>query len=215
MLAAPARLSGVMVAVMLVAAAAQVVGHIPQGRWVVLGSVRGLVHELTGRATVGPIEARAASIHAARSLPNPKIVDLAARLSQPDVAARPVLFYGQIWAMGPEVAACPLGYSFYDILYLNDRRPLAQIIAETPEALVVINDEDYLDIFEGAAQPEEGPPTGYRKLAQWVASPHYTQSPIETVIEADMWRAAIGADLARDFRVMDQVGALYLLERAR
>ena len=213
LLAAPAVARQALMAALVLAAVGQIAGHLPQGRWFMLGSARGLLHEITGRPVVGPIDARAASIHSERSHATETVVQLAARLAAPDLAGRPVLFYGGLWGLAPETAACPLGYAFYDLLYTDSRAPLAQTLSATPDALVVIKAETF-DALAADAEPETVRRLGpYHALAQRLASPHFAQSHLENRIEFAMWRQAVGDYLVAEFRTLDRVGDMLLLER--
>jgi len=69
-------------------------------------------------------------------------------------------------------------------------------------------------LIEGTPQGSEEPVvlTGTRRLSRLIASPHYDQSYLEDDIETRMWTDALGSTLATNYRVIDQVGGIVLLE---
>jgi len=112
LLSAGPLLRRISVIAIAVAAIAHTVGHIPQGRWVMLGLARGVLHEVQNRPLANvPADARA-GILAERSELKPVSQALASRLASANLKGRPVLFYGRIWSMAVETGACPAGYSF-------------------------------------------------------------------------------------------------------
>lgn len=214
LLALPGAARSVALVLVAVAAIAQAIGHAPLGLLVAKGSARGLYHELTGRPKVGPFPSRLPGTEAERSKADPAMLALAARLAAPDLADRPVLFYGPLWDSAPRVGVCPVGYSFYDLLYSDARAPLAATARNLPGLIVAIEAKDHAYLL-GTAPPEAppAPPTGLRALAAWTSSVHFSQSPLENGIEAEMWRSALGDLLVQDFQVLDEVDGIVLLER--
>ncbi|MDA7964126.1 hypothetical protein [Ruegeria sp.] len=198
------------VVLIVLAALAQMAGHLPLGRWVLPSAARGLYHEVTGRAQVGNIDARGPTTQSLRSTAQPDQVTLAARLAEPDLRARPVLFYGGLWKLAPETGVCPAGFSFYDILYSDDHRPLAAT-AQTEGLIVVIHADD-LAALRKEAQADTRPDTG-PSLQAWISGDTASQSALETGIEFRMWQQALGEILAKDFVIKEQSGPYLLMER--
>ena len=197
------------IAMIVLAALAQVAGHLPLGRWVLPSAARGLYHEATGRAQVGVIEARGPTTQSLRSSAQPDRVALAARLAEPDLKARPVLFYGGLWKLGPETGVCPVGYSFYDILYSDDHHPLATTV-QTDGLIVVIHADDLAALHKGA-QPDTQASSG-PGLQAWITGDTASQSALETDIEFRMWQQALGEILVKDFVIKEQTGPYLLME---
>lgn len=196
------------------AAIAQTIGHIPQGRWVVLGLVRGVLHEAQSRPTADVPPTANAGILAERSDRKPAVELLASRLAEPDLVDRPVLFYGNIWNWAVETGSCPAGYAFYDLLYTDELSPMIDLTNSTPDILVALHERNS-GLLESAAQTETSTPPEFskiRRLIHRIASPHYNQSYLEDSIETQMWNDAFGSSLASDYRIVDQVGDVILLE---
>ncbi|WP_171208268.1 MULTISPECIES: hypothetical protein [unclassified Ruegeria] len=199
------------VAMIALAACAQLAGHAPLGRWVLFSNLRGLFHEVTGRDTAGAIEARGPSTQAFRTKAQPARVDLADRLAAPDLAGRPVIFYGNLWKMAAETGTCPAGYSFYDILYTDPFNPLSQT-ARAEGTIIVARADDLADL---TAETGTEPKAQLAKsgLLPWIIGDVASQSKLENQIEFRMWQQALGADLVEDFEMFDQSGPYVLMEQ--
>lgn len=200
-------------AALIVASITHAIGHAPLGRWVALGMVRGLYHEVTDRDVAGPVEARRYSIQAERSEHQPHVTELARHLAMPELRDRPVLYYYQEWDMTLDAGTCAAGYSFYDLLYSDARRPLAQT-ALTPGLIVVINKTDYQKLFQGsvpASQPRKA--AALARVARWTSSNHADQSTLEQEAEWAMWKNALGDRLVNTFHVLAELDGFVLLER--
>ncbi|MGV6847587.1 MAG: hypothetical protein ACWA5A_04325 [Marinibacterium sp.] len=202
----------------VVASLAHVVGYGPLGVGMINATKTGWRHILTDRPRIGPVEARQPTINDQRSYLNTDVRDLAARLATPEFAGRPVLFYRQTWDLPPKVGVCPEAYAFYDLLYSDSRAPLADLVAQTPELLVVLTEDDWVSLTQPALPlPDHlSDLTGLRRIAQIVGSGHYAQSPIENGapgIEERMWRDAVGNDIVAAFSPAARLGRLMILER--
>lgn len=215
LLAADPMLRRCSIAALAIASISHTVGHIPQGRWVMLGLARGVLHEVQSRPLADvPADARA-GVLAERAVSKPAVEALASRLAAPDLKSRPVLFYGRMWGWAVETGACPAGYAFYDLLYTNKRAPLSSLKDTTPDVLIALHQKDAEVLIEGAPQKPEKPLVlkGAQRLIRLIASPHYDQSYLESDIETQMWTNALGSTLATEYRVIDQVGEIVLLEK--
>ena len=203
----------VALAAIAVAAVTQAAGHLHHGRWVMFSQARGLLHEIQGRPVVGGMVSRAPSIYRERSVTHPDIVALAAGLAEPNMSGRPVLFYGSTWSASALTGACPQGYSFYDILYSDERRPLAGTLADHKDLVVVMRQGDHARLFEGAP-PEPAPPlSGLLRVLTWTSSAHFPQTSLENEIEYSLWAEALGEVLATEFALFATIGKFVLLER--
>jgi hypothetical protein len=198
-----------------IAAAAHLIGHAPLAVNIAMGSLRGTVHSLQGRPTAAEtLPAGFRGTEAARSRAAPNVAALAERLSEPDLAGRPVLFYGSAWPLAVRTGTCPTGHAFYDLIYSDRQAPLAATVAATPDLLVVLTEDDRATLTPGAPTAPPAPLSGLRALAAWTSSVHFVQSPLESPIEQEMWSKALGQMLAADFRDRERVGNLVLMERA-
>lgn len=219
----PARLLGLphparRVALVLacVAAASHAIGQLPLGLDVARGSLRGTVHALQGRPTAAEtLPAGFRGTERERSRAAPDVAALAARLAAPDLAGRPVLFYGSAWPLAVRTGTCPAGHSFYDLIYSDRQAPLAATVAAHPDLVVVLTPADRAALSGPPPGPPPPPPTGLRALAAWTSSVHFVQSKLEGPIEQEMWASAVGRILAAEFRDLDRAGNLMLMDRAQ
>lgn len=215
----PTRLAGVsahlrrvMMGAVVIAALAQAIGHVPHGRWAVLASVRGLVHEVTGRPTVAPMQTLAPNLQAGRYELRADTAPLATRFLQDDIKGRKAIFYQGNWDMAAEVGVCPAGFPFYNILYSNPWHPLAKT-AQEPGMLVVITEENYVALQNGITPPPEVTLDLSQRLSDFVSSNTNRQTLREFELEYDMWREALGKQLLQEYRVLDKIGRQIILER--
>ena len=175
------------------AAITHAAAHSFQGRWKVQNQARGLVHEILGTPTSGPIASRGQSILPERYEGDPPVAAVAARLAEPDMKDRPVLFYMSAWDWPAKTGVCPSGYSFYDLLYANDRYPHQQLLADRPDLAIAMYRRDYDDLIHDRLPPAEKRTfTDYRSILAWLSSPHYPQSSFENRVEHQMWADSIG-----------------------
>jgi len=213
MVASPA-LKKAMVGAIVICSFAHTVGDIPLGRNVTFGVARGLLHEVTDRSVVGGFDSRQTGIHGERSEAKSRIVDIAARLNAPDLRDRPVMFYGGIWNLGAEVGVCPVGYSFYDILYSDERAPLVNTVLTTADLLIVMRERDYDRMFDGIAPDTTGKEAGIVKhVSRMIGSIHFTETRLETDIEYNLWKHHLGNELTRTHRIKERFAGVVLLEK--
>jgi len=213
MVASPA-LKKAMLGAIVISSFAHAVGNIPLGRNVTFGVARGLLHEITDRPHVGELDSRRTAIHSERSEAKSRIIDIAARLNAPDLRDRPVLFYGGIWSLGAEAGVCPVGYSFYDILYSDERAPLADTVLATPDLLVVMRERDYDRMFDGMEPDKTGMQVSMlERVSRVVSSVHFTETQLETDIEYDLWKRHLGDQLTGTHRMKERFAGVVLLEK--
>lgn len=202
------------IAAAVVAAVTHAVGQTYPGKWILVNQARGLAQELRGAPVIGAIPARNTGIHGERFEAVAHVAELAALLAEPDLAKRPVLFYGSTWDWAPHTGVCPAGYSFYDLLYANDRYPHSRLLAENPDLLIVIPKKDFARLQAGEI-PEVSIRqfTDHRKKLTWLTSPHYQQGLFENRAEHEMWRESIGDALAQQFQPLAEIDRFLLLAR--
>jgi hypothetical protein len=190
------------------------IGQWPLARGLAERSARGLKHIVTDRPRIDDFASRRASVLTERTFPNTVVIEIAERLADPDIAERPVIFYGGIWDRGYNAGVCPVGYSFYDILYSDERAPLVDTVSANPDLIVVMRDRDFERLFNAA--PKDASPlvlSPFKRFASRTSSIHWTQSPLENEIEFAMWRTSLGDRLVRDFVRFDTVADMVLLEK--
>lgn len=203
----------VALAAIAVAAVTQAAGHLHHGRWVMFSQARGLLHEIQGRPVVGEMVSRNPSVYRERSAADPDIVALAARLASADMTDRPVLFYGDTWSCALLTGVCPEGYSFYDILYSDGRRPLAETLAARKDLVVVMRQNVFARLFDGAPPDPPAPLPGLLRVLTWTSSAHFPQTSLENEIEFKLWAEALGGGLSAAFSPLATIGDFVLLER--
>lgn len=193
----------------------QIIGHIPRGEWIVTSSLKGTHDEIRGVPRVVPIASREPSIQSERTHAQKHVAQLAARFNEPDLNTRPVMFYSSAWKQAMLIDVCPVGYSFYEILYSDQISPLKDAAAETDGLVVLIREGEYESLQTGSV-PELGDTqlAGWPKLALTTSSVHYSQSRIETQIEFDIWKKHLGNYLMKDFQIFDRVGNFVVLEHS-
>lgn len=210
----PDGFRAVALAVMVVAAGTQIIGHLPSARWVVISNLRGVLHEVSGRPVAGAFPSRGAATEAERFAARPDVVALAARLSAPDAAGRGVMFYGNLWKLAAASGTVPVGYSFYDILYSDARFPLADTVRQAPDTIVVMQAPTWAHLQSGkdpGAEPSRL--NGLQRIAARVSSVHFEQTALEDDVEYRMWRDSLGESLVQTHRAFDTIDGLVLLER--
>ena len=209
-------LRNTMLSAIVIVSITHAIGNVPLGRLVTFGIARGLLHEATDRPVVGQIDSRYLAAHGERSESKSEIIDIAARLNAPDLRDKPVLFYGGIWSRGVEAGICPAGYSFYDLLYSDARKPLVNTARTTSDLIVVMRQRDYGRLFSGA---EPNSPTRkpniLERAARITSSVHFTETRLETDIEYDMWKLQLGDELTRTYQFKERFADVVLLEQKR
>ena len=202
------------VGLIAVAAIANVVGYAPMGKWLFGATLHGALDVARGAPVGAEFPSRGNSIEPELTYPNKSIVALAAWLADDSRASRPVLFYNDRWWMGHHLGVCPIGYSFYDLQYSDDRAPLRADLDAHPDAYVIMALNAYERLFEGKTASK--PPrllTLIEKAASVLASPHYGQAAIEDRIEEERWDGALGSALALRYEKAARFGTTVVLKR--
>ena len=203
-----------MLSAIVVVSLAHAVGQLPTGRWVLFGTVRGWLHEVSNRPVVGDVDSRLVGTVSERSEANANTLQLAARLNAADLRDKPVLFYGSIWDESFKGGVCPVGYSFYDILYSDDRKPLLDTIRSTPDLIVVMKGSDYDRLFLSADPVSNPRQAGMLKtIGRIVSSVHFTETLLENEIEYNLWKESLGDHLFSTYKLKERLNGTVLLER--
>jgi hypothetical protein len=195
-------------------ALSNLIGMAPTASQHAVGWLNGARDVLSGRSANGPIAARTTSTKRERTHVDVDILALAAWLAAPAQRERPVLFYGDLWWLNHRTGVCPVGYLNYDLMYANARRPIAAVAAAHRNVLVVLSEEQYAVLFEGAI-PEAREPdlTAAKRLALVTSTVHYTQTPLEHVLKIELWRRNLGASLVGDFGEAARFGPYVVIAR--
>jgi hypothetical protein len=201
-------------ALVVVMALANLVGMAPTASQHAVGWLNGARDVFSGRPASGPIAARTTSTDRERTQADADIVALAAWLAAPAQRERPVIFYGDLWWLNHRAGVCPIGYLNYDLIYANARRPIAAEAAAHRNVLVVLSEEQYAVLFEGAIpEPDEPDLTAAKRLALVTSTVHHTQTPYEQVLKTELWRRNLGAGLVEDFGEAARFGPYVVIAR--
>lgn len=210
---APQRFGTLAVLAMVLAASTQALGHLPTARWVAMSNLRGAAHVIAGRPVAGAFPSRGPGTEAERYAVRPQIIALADRLSAPDLADRPVLFYGNLWKDAAASGTPPVGYSFYDILYSDARVPLADTLRDRPATLVVIGADTWAQLQSGhMPKIERGHLNGLQHIAARTSSVHFEQTLLEDDVEYTLWKDALGQHLLDNYQPRETIEDLVILE---
>ena len=205
-----------MLSAIVLASVCHAIGHIPNGRWVLFGMARGLVHEITNRPKVDIIDARNHGIQIERTNAKSSDLQVAALFNRPDLRDRPVLFYGSTWDLAIRAGVCPSGYSFYDLLYSDERKPLVRTVESTPDLLVVMRKHEYNQLFsEADSEFPRSDLLPLQRVARVLSSVHFTETKLEKEIEFNLWRNSLGNKLSRSYRIKEHVADLVVLEEKK
>jgi hypothetical protein len=210
----PANFRRLALALIAVSAVTNALGYVPLGRWYRNGLRQGAADVLTSAPLAGPVESREGSIQAELTEQDRALVELAEYLTAGERKQRPVMFYsGRFWA-GHHLGVCPIGYTFYDMLYSDARAPLERTLRGHPDALVLLEAESYTQLFGPGPYVEPSPQLRkVERLASVLATVQYHQSPIENTIEDAMWKRALGDALRRDFEEVARFGGTVVLAK--
>ncbi|MEZ5895809.1 MAG: hypothetical protein R3C40_00865 [Parvularculaceae bacterium] len=198
------------------ASLAAAIGFAPLGLWMASGVVGGGLDIITGKPALGAIASRHQGVETELTHPDRRMVVLAEYLNEPVRRARPVMFYKDRWWAGHHLGVCPVGYTFYDLMYSDELAPLQETLAQTPETLVVMDLSAYEFLFEGDSEELKVKPRKLRlleRLASVLATVHYHQSPIENVIETRMWEENLGDYLGSHYELDARFGKMVVLKR--
>ena len=173
---------------------------LPSGSFYAGGLFRGAFDVLSGVPRAAPdMVSRHPSILRERSSVQPEDVALAAWLAEPEIAERPVLYYGWLWAIDKEVGARKLGFPTDDFL-LSDAygEALRRDLQEDPRSLVVIRAGDVAWLEAGLrgeerALPAIWPDSTTKRILRWLSTIHYLGGPLEMEQKYLRWERSIGS----------------------
>ena len=198
----------------IVASATYLIGIAPTGSLYATSYIRGFMDTISERSAVAKLETRGPSIEFERTEPRAQFVELGQYLAAPERANRPVLFYGQAWAIQSRVGVCAEDYKLDDLMYSEFRRPEAVYLKEHPRALVVIRNEDYEYLFGPA---NENTPVSDRKLSitkrlgRWLSTVHYDASAIQDRLHREARARLTGQSLTTTHKRAARFGDYFVL----
>jgi len=189
------------------------------GMHVTIGMVLGgLLHgaddSLRGRPRGASTSTRGYSIESELSWPHSDYLEVAKYLADGSRAQRPVLFYGDRWWLAYHAGVCPVGYSFYVLLYSDELKPIAAELLRRPDTLIVLSKDAYELTFSGKPlRLGSGKLPLPLELASWLGSVHFSQSQAERVIKYELWQRRFGDLLRRRYRLAASFGDQVVLEQ--
>ena len=214
--AIPGRARSTALALIAVSAFANAIGYLPMGMYYTSGLRAGAADIITGKPTASGIVSRRPSVQTELTVTKNPLKELAAFLATPNMSDRPVLFYKDWWWTSYHLGVCPIGYTFYDLMYSNEIAPLTDSLSQNQNAVVIIDKED----FEALTDPSPIETARKRrklrlreKLGVYFATVHYHQTPIENEIEFAMWEHSLGAVLRESYEVAGTFGPVVALTR--
>ena len=205
-------------ALIVIASLTRLVGLLPSGSYFLDGLVRGGKDSYsrlfggTGPET-HPLDPASYGILAELSHPPAKLVSLREYLSGSERKQRPVIFYNRLWAVAAFAGACPAGYSYYPLVYANQYDPITRWLDKNRNALVIMSEPDYRQLFESDfAQSEPRTLTATKRLASWTSSIHFTQKAPEAAIKFEAWKRILGDYLVSNYHESGRIGDMVILE---
>jgi hypothetical protein len=197
-------------------------GQAPTGSYYLSGLVRGARDVLTGRGRPPrpDIATDAPTINFERSHPNEYAVQLSQYFAEATRRGRPVLFYGNEWALGPHIGVYKTDHLNDNFIYSAERgHALQTFLADRSDALVVMDRATYQRLY-GLAGPRTVTEsraysrlTPMKAIASWLSSVHYRGVGLEYGIRERRWQEDVG-DYVRDhFRFAAQFGEHVVLAR--
>jgi hypothetical protein len=199
-----------------------VLGLVPTGSYFITGWLNGLRDTLAPQpaSTQPALNTRAPSVESERSHPDPDVVRLGAYLAQPAQAERPVLFYGDTWALD-------VGVGVYKTDYLNDEwmnseergLQVQQYLREHTDTIVVIRRPVYMRLF-GLLDPSQYPEFQLRyqasivkSLASYLSTVHYHGVEVELPIKEGRWTRTVGNYVRANYSATGEFGNYTVLLR--
>ena len=197
-----------------VASISTAIGYLPMGMYYGGGLASGAADVLSGTPRVEIFTSRQPSVQRERTRQSGYIANMARHLAEDGRETRPVMFYKDVWALNHHLGVCPIGYTFYDLIYSDRAKPLKQTLSANEDAYVIMNASTYELLKSG--DPYQSRPRNLRlreRMGIYMATVHYSQSPIENEIEFAMWKEALGDYVVENFEPEAQYGPLVLLSR--
>jgi hypothetical protein len=205
-------------ALTLVASVTFLIGILPTGSLYAAAYLQGL-KEVAARQPLTAQDPGASRVHSLeyeRTHPRPLYTALGRYLAEPERAKAPVLFYGRAWVAAPLVGVCSQDYKLDDVMYYDLDGPERLLLERHPDAVVVMDREDYERVF-GLAPPNQAPKpaqlTLAKKLAVWLSTDQYGQGPIENRLQNQIRDRLTGDYVRRNFRLARDFGDDVVVER--
>jgi hypothetical protein len=220
----PSSLAAGRLAVILIAviAATYLLALMPTASFVFRGTAMGMRDLLSGVSDHrrAPWPTRLISTDFERTEPDPDAVAAGSYLAAPERRQLPVFYYGRAWSHDKRIGAPKLTYATDDF-FLQEKwgDRYRQEIERTSGALIVMETREYerlyglVDLTGEIGAPDYYRPTFMKRLAGWLSTTHYKNTPIELQVKEDRWRKSIGYYVREEFVPAAHFGFFTVLER--
>lgn len=198
----------------VVAVITRLIGVMPTTSYFLSGLVNGVKDITTEVPTSGQISSRVLNTLEENTTLDQQKVSMANFFTEPAINSFPVVFYWDRWEMGAQLGVVPQGYSFYQLMYTDQLKPMKVFFRENHNTLVVMSEESYGFLFENKSITDNQPElTITKKIGSWLSSIHYSQKVLEKKIKREMWRQNIGNYLSEHYEKKEKFGDTVVLER--
>ena len=217
-----ARVQHMAVALLVIVAATYLLGLMPTGSFYARGWFNGLRDTIAPEHSiqVSMMKTRAPTILTEKSRPNPDALRLGGYLAETAQFKRPVLFYGDLWALGPHVGVYKTDFINDDFLYSEERgHKVKAFLQARHEAIVLMRRPAYERLF-GLADPRRYPefllrytPSITKRLASWLSTVHYEGVEREFLGKEQRWTRTVGNYVRQHYTLATEFGDIIVLMR--
>ncbi len=196
-------------------------GNAPTAAYVAHGWLNGL-RAVVGREVLPPVPvfaSEAPTIELERAHPREFMLDLGAYLAGSGRRGHPVLFYGELWALGEMVGVYKRDHLNDDFIYADQRgEAVGRWLERQPGAFVVMDRGWYDRLFAPPGADSLGPVSPFRpslakSLGEWLASVHYRNVLVERPLSEARWRRTVGRYVRSEFVRDQEFGNMVVLRR--
>jgi hypothetical protein len=131
---------------------------------------------------------------------------------------RPVLLYGEQWALSVRIGATKIGQVVEDrLLTEQDAESIASRLHDTP-AIVIMSRGDYDTMFHPGGRQSDSLFAGFwaksftKTLASYLSTVHYTWLPYSHIAESGRWGRSIGSEIVSRYHRVAEFGDFIVLE---
>ena len=216
------RAQHIATALIMIMAVTYFLGLMPTGSFYARGWLNGLRDTITAKGSmkINTLKTRAPTILTEQSNPEPNVMQLGEYLAEAARFERPVLFYGDLWALGPHVGVYKTDFINDDFLYSDERgRQVQAFLQERHEAIVLMRRLVYERLF-GLADPMHYPefllrytPSITKQLASWLSTVHYEGVESEFLGKEQRWIRTVGNYIRQHYTLVTKFGDIIVLMR--
>lgn len=152
--------------------------------------------------------------------PDPETLALTEFFATPEMQARKVFPYKDMWGAPYRIGVHKAGYLTDDYIYGDQRgHDLRAMLEEDASILVLMSRDNYDWLLQGPDAPPEEPPLNlagygkYRELRTLLSSPHIPGSFVEEQQKQERWRRLVGLYVMETYTPVYESEAFVVLER--